>query len=101
MDNFDRLKRRTGEVSDDLLEDLLETAKSAILTRRFPYSDWPDELEPRYTDLQFRIALALYNKEGGEFETMHSENGVIRRYDSEDIPAALLAEIVPKVGGLR
>lgn len=93
-----RLKSRTKEENEELLLDLLESAKSAIFTRRFPYQEWPDEVEPRYRDLQYRIALAMYNKEGAEFERSHSENGVSRSWGSEGIPTELLAEIVPKAG---
>ena len=95
MDNLDRLKLRTGETDEALLLDCLESAKSAIMARRYPYGEWPEELENRYLDLQFRCALAIYNKQGGEFETAHSENGVSRSYGSEGIPQELLLEITP------
>lgn len=95
MDNLARLKLRTGEPDEAILEDCLESAKSAILARRYPYGEWPDELESRYLDLQFRCALAIYNKQGGEFETAHSENGVSRSFGSEGIPQELLLEVTP------
>ena len=95
MDNLARLKLRTGEVDEAILEDCLESAKAAIMSRRFPYQEWPDELESRYLDLQFRCALAIYNKQGGEFETAHSENGVSRSFGSEGIPQELLLEVTP------
>lgn len=95
MDNLARLKLRTGEADESILEDCLESAKSAILARRYPYGEWPDELESRYLDLQFRCALAIYNKQGGEFETAHTENGVSRSFGSEGIPQELLMEVTP------
>lgn len=95
MDNLARLKLRTGEADEDILQDCLESAKSAIMARRYPYQEWPDELEGRYLDLQFRCALAIYNKQGGEFETAHSENGVSRSFGSEGIPQELLMEVTP------
>lgn len=95
MDNLARLKLRTGEADEAILEDCLESAKAAILARRYPYGEWPDELESRYLDLQFRVALAIYNKQGGEFETTHTENGVSRSYGSEGIPQELLLEVTP------
>lgn len=97
MTNIERLKLRTGEPDEAILEDILESAKSAILARRYPYGDWPDELEARYVDLQFRIALSIYNKQGGEFESAHTENGVSRTYGSEGIPLELLSEVTPIV----
>lgn len=95
MDNLERLKLRTGEPDEAILEDCLESARSAIMARRYPYQEWPDELESRYLDLQFRCALAIYNKQGGEFETAHSENGVSRSFGSEGIPQELLMEVTP------
>ena len=95
MDNLERLKLRTGEPDEAILEDCLESAKAAILARRYPYGEWTDELESRYLDLQFRCALAIYNKQGGEFETAHTENGVSRSFGSEGIPQELLMEVTP------
>ena len=74
MDNLARLKLRTNEPDEAILEDCLES---------------------RYLDLQFRVALAIYNKQGGEFETAHTENGVSRSYGSEGIPQELLLEVTP------
>lgn len=95
MDNLERLKKRTNEPDEALLEDLLLSARSAIMSRRYPFQDWPETLERRYEDLQFRIALAVYNKRGGEYETSHSENSVTRVFSSEGIPKELLDEIIP------
>lgn len=95
MDNLARLKLRTGEADEAILEDCLESAKAAILARRYPYGEWPDELESRYLDLQFRCALAIYLKRGGDFETSHTENNVSRAWSSEGIPQELLFEVTP------
>lgn len=101
MDVLERLKVRTGEADEALLADLLESARASVLARRFPYGDGTEQLEARYEDLQYRIALALYEKEGAGFQTSHSENGVSRAWKSEGIPESLLAEVAPMVGGLR
>ena len=106
MTLLERLKSRLysseGEDLDEfLLEECLAHAKAAIMARRYPFSDWPDELEARYEDLQYRIALDLYNKSGAEGELSHSENGISRSYESSWISEQLLNEVVPKVGGLR
>ena len=37
MENLERLKLRTNESDEELLQELLESAKHAILARRFPY----------------------------------------------------------------
>lgn len=99
-DNLDRLKKLTGEPDDELLQELLQQAKEAIMGRRFPYHPWPEELEPQYGGLQVQIAHAMYNKLGGDYEISHTENGVSRTWASEGIPQELLARVTPlcKVG---
>ena len=100
MDIICRLKMHldndgTVGVSDNLLNDCVEMAKNAILSRRYPYHTWPEEVEPRYQDLQFRIALDLVNKLGAEGELVHSENGISRTYQSSWISEQLLSEVTP------
>lgn len=95
MDNLSRLKLRTGEPDEAILADCLESAKAAIMARRYPYQEWPDELEGRYLDLQFRCAMDLYNRIGGEGELSHSENGISRSYESSWISESLLQEVTP------
>ena len=48
MDNLARLKLRTEEVDETVLQDCLESAKSAIMARRYPFQEWPEELESRW-----------------------------------------------------
>lgn len=99
MTQLERLKIRIPEnVNDIELEDILESAKAVILSRRFPFGEQPTELEPKYNDLQIRIAVEMYNKRGVEGQTSHSENGVSRSYSSANISEELLREITPKVG---
>ena len=99
MTQLERLKIRiTEKVTDIELEDILESAKAVILSRRFPFGEHPEELENKYKDLQVRIAVEMFNKRGAEGETAHSENGVNRSYASANVSEDLLKEITPKVG---
>lgn len=115
MDILERLKARTGETDEVLLSDLIETAKNAILSRRFRFRDWPTRevtsevggvevtttetyVEPRYLDLQFRMAMDMYNKIGAEGQLSHSENGISRGYESSWISEQLLDEVTPYAG---
>ena len=99
MTQLDRLKIRiTENVTDAELEDILESAKAKILSRRFPFGEQPTEIEEKYKDLQIRIAVEMFNKRGAEGETAHSENGVSRSYASADVSEELLREITPKAG---
>ena len=99
MTQLERLKIRiTEKVTDVELEDILESAKAVILSRRFPFGEQPAEIEDKYKDLQVRIAVEMFNKRGAEGETAHSENGVSRSYASANVSEDLLKEITPKVG---
>jgi len=112
LDNLERLKRRTGEADDALLEDMLESAKNIILSLRYPYANWPTQivedeegerheetyLESRYSDLQVRMAEDMYNRLGGSGQLSHSENGISRSWGSEWVSEQLLREIVPMCG---
>ena len=97
MTQLERLKIRiTENVNDVELEDILESAKAVILSRRFPFGEQPTEIEERYKDLQIRIAVEMFAKRGAEGETAHSENGVSRTYSSVSVSEELLREITPK-----
>ena len=99
MTQLERLKIRiTEKVDDKELEDILESAKAVILSRRFPFGEQPTEIEEKYKDLQIRIAVEMFNKQGAEGETAHSENGISRSYASASVSEDLLREITPKVG---
>ena len=99
MTQLERLKIRiTEKVNDSELEDILESAKAVILSRRFPFGEQPEEIENKYNDLQIRIAVEMFNKRGAEGEIAHSENGVSRSYSSASVSEELLREITPKVG---
>lgn len=107
MAQLDRLKIQlqiTSNEEDNLLLELLDVAKYAILSRRYPFGDFPvdDAGEPvlpaRYLNLQARAAVYLYNKMGAEGQVSHSENGISRGYEPGDIPESLLKEVTPLVG---
>lgn len=95
MDNLERMKLRTGESNIAVLQDCLASARAAIMARRYPYGDWPEELESRYLDLQYRIAIDLYNKTGAEGQTGHTENSISRTWESSWISESLLQEVTP------
>lgn len=95
MDNLARLKLRTNEPDEAILIDCLESAKAAIMARRYPYQEWPDELESRYLDLQFRCAMDIYAKIGAEGQNAHTENSISRTWESSWISESLLQEVTP------
>lgn len=116
MTQLERIKRRIPEEPDDgILEEMLESAKDIILNRRFPFGKWPTEfvenelgqpekitvLEPRYKELQIRVAEDMYNRLGASGQLSHSENGISRSWGSEWVSDQLLQEITPYVGALK
>lgn len=106
MSQIEILKRRIPEeTNDDLLTDMLDSAKSIILSRRYPVSEYPVDtdgvpvLESRFLDLQIRIAVELYSKLGAEGQITHNENGISRSYETGGgVSDSLLREITPMVG---
>lgn len=102
-----RLTDDNSAPDDDVLLDCIESAKEAILARRFPTQERPVNakgetfVEQRYLDLQFRMAMDLYNKQGAEGELAHSENGINRTFESPWISKQLLEEVVPYCGVVR
>lgn len=96
MTQAEKLALRIPEISPEKAESYLDMAKAAIMARRYPFEDFPEELESRYLDLQLRIAADLFAKEGAEGETAHSESGVSRTYSNAWISEELLSEVVPK-----
>ena len=97
MAQIDRLRARLeGEdFTNALLDELLETANDIIFENRFPYSDFPDEVEKKYQGLQVQIAVELFNKFGAEGQQSHTENGITRSWTSADVSDALLNRITP------
>ena len=89
-----------GDWSDDVLISYLAIAGRKIINRAYPYDDTVTEVPRRYGYLQCDIALHLLNKRGAEGQTAHSENGISRSYESADIPASMLSEVIPCVGVL-
>ena len=103
MDKLQTLKLLTGatDSEDGLLLALLSLAEGKILERLYPYDHSKETLPARYVGKQIEIAVYLYNKQGAEGQTVHSENGISRTYESADVPESMLRGIVPFVGGIK
>ena len=101
MNELYRLMQRTGEKNEMVLFDLLNSAEAVILSRRYPFGEYPDDFPRRYNDLKVRIAEDMYNRIGASGQLSHSENGISRTWGAEWVSEQLLSEIVPMVGGLR
>lgn len=96
MTQEEKLKSRLPEADEAEIQILIDATTAIINNHRNPFGEISEEIEPRYNDLQLRMAVELYNKAGAEGETAHSENGVSRTYSSAWVSPELLGEIVPK-----
>ncbi len=86
-----------GWDEDELLNMFLSIAAQKVLDRAFPFEEDVKEVPRRYHLKQVEIAAYLYNKQGAEGQTAHTENGITRTYGSADVPEAMLQGIVPHV----
>lgn len=85
--------------ADEVLFAYLDSAKDAILMRRYPFGGTPaGDLPEGYQTLQCEIAVFLLNKRGAEGQISHDENGIDRSYENGYIPESLLGRVTPFVG---
>lgn len=89
---------RLDSSKDDYLLFLLDLAGNKLLERLYPFDTSKDVIPLRYQYKQIEIALYLYNKQGVEGQTSHSENGIGRGYENADIPDSLMQGVTPFVG---
>jgi hypothetical protein len=87
--------------TDDLLLSLLEQAEGIILNRRYPFGAPPGAiLSALHEQIQFRMAVELFNKMGAEGQTAHDENGIKRTWEAGDVSPSLLRLIIPVCGSV-
>lgn len=92
------VKAMSGETDVDTVSAYLSLAGDKICRRAYPFDPAVTEVPERYQFLQIEIAVYLLNKRGGEGETSHSENGISRTYESGDVPASMMRQVVPMAG---
>ncbi len=105
-DKLAKTKRLAGIAQDNTAHDedlpvYLAMAADKVLARAFPYDSSQTAVPARYETLQCRIAAYLWDKRGADGETGHTEPGVTRTYEDGDVPASILADIVPMCGVVR
>lgn len=92
------VKAMSGEIDVDTVSAYLSLARDKICRRAYPFDPSVTEVPEKYQFLQIEIAVYLLNKRGGEGETSHSENGISRTYESGDVPASMMRQVVPMAG---
>lgn len=71
------------EEDDDTLETYLLLAEKKLIEHIYPHDKDVVTLDSRYEMKQIELANILYLKRGAEGESSHSENGVARKYLTE------------------
>lgn len=93
----DAIQTMLGEdVDDDVIEIYLQQAKQKILNHRFPYGTELTDVEARYESDLLELAIVLYNERGAEGQETHNENGVNRKWRSEQ----QILKSIPRMVGL-
>lgn len=83
--NYMRIMGNIGsDVEDNLLMAYLDLAKQKIIDHVYPFKNNVVELESKYDMKQVELAIILFDKRGAEGEEHHNENGVNRKYQSEE-----------------
>lgn len=105
MTDSEKLTKLQTMVPDEtdaaILSTFLELAGDEILVRLYPYGYDYTDVPARYEELQLKIAAYHINKMGAEGQISHSENGIVRQYESADTPASYLNRVTPFVGVIR
>lgn len=99
--NIERLKTRIPEASDAELNDVLESAKDAILSRCFVSLGSATEEDKTaaltlHNEKVLEAAVVIYNMRGAEGQVSHSENGVSRTFADNGGLKAILEKITPR-----
>ena len=96
-ERIDALQKMLGEdIEDDTLTTYLNLAKQKILNHRFPFGTNLEEIEPRYEGDLLELAIVFYNERGVEGQETHNENGVNRKWRSEQ----QILKSIPRMVGL-
>ena len=101
MTDIERLKIRSPDATDEVLEDDLESAKDVILSRCFVSLESATDEEKSaalsiHREKVIRAAVVIHNMRCVEGETAHSENGVSRSSEASGGLKSILEQIVPR-----
>ena len=88
---------KDDKADSDVISAYLYVAGRNVMQRCYPFGIPADQKIPeRYGTLQCEIAAYLLNKRGAEGQKSHSENGIVRVYESGGIPESFLSQITPR-----
>lgn len=95
---IEQMQKMLGEEQNPVVLGIyLQQSKQLILNKRYPFGEQPQEVEPRYEQLQIELAISLFNERGAEGQSSHNENGVSRSWRTKD---EIMNDVVPYASAL-
>lgn len=94
-------KKITNEQDDVISRYYLDSAKSIVIKRAYPFESDITELPSEYAQVTLDIAIFLYGKAGIEGQISSSENGITRTYEGGEVPTAMLKRVIPFCGAVK
>lgn len=85
-------------LDDSVLQAYLDAAGREILNWRYGSANAPAEVPADYEMIQIHAVMVGYSQRGGEGQTWHSENGIMRTFHYDDMLAYIHANVVQMVG---
>lgn len=97
-ERIEKVKLMLGDdtIDEDVLVIYLDLAKRKILNHRFPYGTDLTDVEGKYEFDLLELAIVLFNERGVEGQETHNENGVNRKWRSEQ----QILKSIPRMVGL-
>lgn len=91
MDQLRKVKIKLGIAKNDISQDELLNLYLDDAAEFITDTTHLDSIPEKLLGVQVDLAIILYNKQGIEGETSHSEGGISRTFD--DIPESILKKI--------
>lgn len=89
-------KMLSEDVEQDVFEIYLRLATEKILIQRYPFGTEALDVEPRFENDLIELTIVLYNQRGVEGQSQHTENGITRRYRTEQE----ILKSIPSMAGI-
>lgn len=93
--NYLRIKDTTEQ---KYLKVLVKQAITNVINKRYPFKECSEQEQEatvrRYSNVIFNAVIYAYAKDGAEFQTSHTENGIQRSWIDEE---NLYKDVVPYI----
>lgn len=95
LEKISAVSTMAGEPDETVVSTYLKIAGDKVLKKCYPFDPDIKEVPERYASTQVEIAVYMLSKRGAEGQQIHIEGGIHRHYGDSDVPASLLASVVP------